>query len=174
MRPSAFRINGLRVGWPGRDGPWLRRFTRNGRGHLVGVQSEVLAEVQALRERLPHTTGVVVASTDGLLIAHDTVGIEPETMAAMSAAYLGIAQQLAGAAAHGDFQETVTRATGGYVATFAAGAEALLTVLATADLNLGLLHHEARPVAARVGSLFAQPRHRLNPDGGHMSPPRRE
>jgi uncharacterized protein len=28
-------------------------------------------------------------------------------------------------------------------------------VLADAEINLGLLHHEARPVAARVGALVA-------------------
>lgn len=141
---------------------WLRRFVRTGRRHVVGIEREVLVEIRHLRERLPYVTGVVVASVDGLLVAHDvtvdrpdgtSVGVDPETMAAMSAAYLGLAQQLARGAAYGDFQETVTRAVDGYVATFAAGTAALLTVLANAEINLGLLHHEARPVAHRVGAL---------------------
>jgi uncharacterized protein len=75
----------------------------------------------------------------------------------MSAAQLGLGQQIAGAAARGDFQETVTRAAHGYVATFAAGTGALLTVVAGPDLNVGLLHHEARPVAVRVGELVDLP-----------------
>ena len=99
--------------------------------------------------------GALVASADGLLVAEDVEGVEAETMAAMSAAYLGLAQQIALGAAYGEFQETVTRAAGGYVATFAAGTHALLTVLADAGINLGLLHHEARPVAVRVGKLVA-------------------
>jgi predicted regulator of Ras-like GTPase activity (Roadblock/LC7/MglB family) len=46
------------------------------------------------------------------------------------------------------------------VATFAAGSGALLTVVTGPGLNVGLLHHEARPVAARVGEL-------VDPAGRH-------
>jgi uncharacterized protein len=133
----------------------LWRFVRTGRRRLVGIEREVLDELAQLRVRLPQVHGALVASSDGLLVAHDADGLEAETMAAMSAAYLGLAQQIALGAAYGEFQETVTRASGGYVATFAAGTTALLTVLADAGINLGLLHHEARPVAARVGALVA-------------------
>ncbi len=127
-----------------------------GRRWLVATEQEILAAIRPLRERLPHVTGVLVASTDGLLIAHDTQDIEPETMAAMSAAHLGLGQRMTLGGAYGEFQETVTRAANGYVATFAAGAHALLTVLAEADLNVGRLHHEARPLAAHVGALVGQ------------------
>ena len=120
----------------------------------MGIEQDVLATIRPLRERLSHVTGVLVASIDGLLIVHDTPDTEPETMAAMSAAQLGLAQQMT--RAYGEFQETVTRADGGYVATFAAGDQALLTVLASAELNVGRLQHEARPIAARVGVLVAQ------------------
>ena len=121
----------------------------------MGIERDVLDELAQLRVRLPQVHGALVASSDGLLVAHDADGLQAETMAAMSAAYLGLAQQIALGAAYGEFQETVTRASGGYVATFAAGTHALLTVLADAGINLGLLHHEARPVAARVGELVA-------------------
>jgi predicted regulator of Ras-like GTPase activity (Roadblock/LC7/MglB family) len=133
-----------------------RNVKRTGRRRLVGVEQDVLAELGRLRLKLPQVHGALVASADGLLVAEDADGVvEAETMAAMSAAYLGLAQQIAMGAAYGEFQETVTRAAGGYVATFAAGTHALLTVLADAGINLGLLHHEARPVAARVGELVA-------------------
>ncbi len=122
----------------------------------MGLEQDVLAELGRLRMRLPQVQGALVASADGLLVAEDAGGVvEAETMAAMSAASLGLAQQIALGAAYGEFQETVTRAAGGYVATFAAGTHALLTVLADAGINLGLLHHEARPVAARVGELVS-------------------
>ncbi len=135
----------------------------------MGIERDVLAELGQLRQRLPQTRGALVASSDGLLVAHDTEGVEPETMAAMSAANLGLAQQIARGAAYGEFLETVTRASGGYVATFAAGSAALLTVLADAETNLGLLQHEARPVAVRVGELVAG-RHRApaDPRDNHM------
>jgi uncharacterized protein len=135
----------------------VARFVRKGRNKLFGVERAVLAELGQLRERLPDVAGALVASVDGLLIAHDLSGAEPETFAAMSAAQLGLGQQIAGAAARGDFQETVTRAAHGYIATFAAGTGALLTVVTGPDLNVGRLHHEARPVAARVGELVGPP-----------------
>lgn len=119
----------------------------------MAARHEVLAEIRGLRARLPHVTGVLVATVDGLLVAHDTRGVEPDTVAAMSAAQLGLGRQVAHEAAQGDFLEAVTRTVGGYVAVFAAGSDALLTVIAGADLNLGRLHHEARPVAERLGAL---------------------
>lgn len=135
----------------------LARLVRKGRSGLVAVESAVLIEIRALRARLPEVAGAVVAGVDGLVIAHDLPGIEPERFAAMSAAQLGLGQQIAATAACGAFQESVTRAADGYVATFAAGTTALLTVVASTDLNVGRLHHEARPVAARVGDLVTPP-----------------
>jgi uncharacterized protein len=133
----------------------LLRLARNGRSRVLSIERSVLAEIGVLRARLPDISGVLVASVDGLLVACDAPGLEPETFAAMSAAQLGLGQQIAHAVACGDFQETVTRAADGYVATFAAGTSALLTVVAGPELNVGRLHHEARPVAARVGELVA-------------------
>lgn len=131
----------------------------------MAATTEVLNEIRQLQGRVPHVTGVLVATVDGLLVAHDAQGVEPDTLAAMSAAQLGLGQQLTQGADLGGFLENVTRSTTGYLAVFAAGSTALLTVLATAELNLGRLHHEARPVAERVGGLLATRRHGLPTQG---------
>ena len=120
----------------------------------VTAPENLLAEIRQLRRRLTEITGVVVATTDGLLVAHDSRGGREETLAAMSAAQLGLGQQIAALCACGDFRESVTAASDGYVATFAAGPAALLTIIGNSDLNIARLHHEARPVAARVGALL--------------------
>jgi uncharacterized protein len=152
----------------------ISRLIRKGRNKLVGtdlvnLEQAVLIEIKQLRVGLPHAIGVLVASTDGLLIAHDLpAGAQPETFAAMSAAQLGLAQQVALAAGGGDFQETITRAENGYVATYAAGGGALLTVVANSELNVGRLHHEARPVAARVGEIVSPDRGQSR--GAHAEP----
>jgi uncharacterized protein len=137
----------------------LTRLVRKGRRRLVGVEQEIQTEIRELRARLPHVTGVLVASVDGLPIAQDMAADEPERLAAMAAAQLGLGQQIAAAVAGGAFQETVTRAADAYVATFAAGTSALLAIVASAELNVGRLHHEARPVAARIGELYASTAH---------------
>jgi predicted regulator of Ras-like GTPase activity (Roadblock/LC7/MglB family) len=125
--------------------------------NLLISEGPVVEEIRELRMRLPHVMGVLVASVDGLLIAEDAPNIEPETMAAMSAAQLGLGQQIVAAVNSGGFRETVTTGTNGYVATFAAGSSALLSVIAGPELNVGRLHHEARPVAARIGELLPDP-----------------
>jgi hypothetical protein len=133
----------------------LLKRIRLGRRRPVAAKREVMAEIRTLRGRLPHVTGVLVATVDGLLVAHETRDVEPDVLAAMSAAQLGLGQQIARGASQGEFLETVTRTAGGYLAVFAAGADALLTVLSGAELNIGRLHHEARPAAARIGALLA-------------------
>jgi predicted regulator of Ras-like GTPase activity (Roadblock/LC7/MglB family) len=148
----------------------ISRLIRKGRNKFVGsdlisIEQAVLLEIKQLRLGLPNVIGVLVASADGMVIAHDLPAGQPETFAAMSAAQLGLAQQIAAAVSRGAFQETITRAEHGYVATFAAGGNALLTVVANPDLNVGLLHHEARPVAARVGDII------MPADRGHARGP---
>ena len=61
----------------------LSRLVRKGRIKLVGIEQAVLLEIKQLRVGLPHVAGVLVASCDGLLIAQDVPGVEPESFAAV-------------------------------------------------------------------------------------------
>ncbi|NNH74941.1 hypothetical protein HLB23_34695 [Nocardia uniformis] len=107
----------------------------------------VLAELKALCERVPHMTGALVASNDGLLVAHNLPAhIEPTGMAAMAAAQLSLSHRLASTAHGGGFHEVVVRGTDGSVVIYAAGWTSL-TVLAAPEVNIGRLHLESRPVA---------------------------
>ncbi|WP_239476560.1 roadblock/LC7 domain-containing protein [Nocardia arizonensis] len=110
----------------------------------------VLAELKALRDRLPQLTGALVASSDGLLIAHDLPShIEPNGMAALSASQLALSYRLATTAHGGGFHEVVVRGTEGHVVVYAAGWTSL-TVLAGPEANVGRLHLESRPVARSI------------------------
>ncbi|TQS46313.1 roadblock/LC7 domain-containing protein [Cryptosporangium phraense] len=119
-------------------------------------EAEVLAQIRGLRDRVRHVAGSLVASVDGRLVAHDTHGIEPDGMAAMSAAVLGLSQRVIESVGPGQFAETVTRGTRGYVATYAAGPRAVLTVLTGEETNIGRLHLEARQVANRLAALLEE------------------
>ncbi|MEU3877249.1 MULTISPECIES: roadblock/LC7 domain-containing protein [Streptomyces] len=116
---------------------------------------EVLDELEGLRVRVPHLTGAMVASTDGLVIAHLVTGMEPDGVAALTAAALGVGARLTEAVGHGGFRELVVSGEHGYVATYAAGASCVLTLLATADANVGRLNLEARRSGARIAALAA-------------------
>jgi predicted regulator of Ras-like GTPase activity (Roadblock/LC7/MglB family) len=122
-------------------------------------RAEVLSELRGLRSRLAHVEGSIVATTDGMVIAHDlgaseTYGVEPEGVAALSAVNLGLSQRIADTASHGDLQETIIRGALGQVVTYAAGDRALLTVLIRSTVELGGLHAVAREVAERVATLL--------------------
>ncbi|MEV4670222.1 MULTISPECIES: roadblock/LC7 domain-containing protein [Actinomadura] len=124
-------------------------------------EAEVATELRALRARVPQLTGSLVASADGLLIAHDlAAAVEPTGMAAVTATGLSLAHRIALTAHGGAFHEVVIRGVDGYVVIYAAGPTASLTVLAEPTVNVGRLHLESRPVARAVAAHLSTPRRR--------------
>ncbi|MET4922036.1 roadblock/LC7 domain-containing protein [Streptomyces sp. PSRA5] len=127
------------------------------------AEAEVLGELRRLRARVPQLTGALAASTDGLVLAEEISGggtdgsagpgIEPEGIAALTAAALGVSLRLTDSTGQGGFRELLIRGERGYVATYAAGGSAVLTVLAEPRINVGRLHLEARRSGARIGEL---------------------
>lgn len=79
--------------------------------------------------------------------------VEPEGIAALTAAALGVSLRLTDSTGRGGFRELLIRGERGYIATYAAGGSAVLTVLAEPRINVGRLHLEARRSGARIGAL---------------------
>ena len=130
------------------------------RAPLDSTRPGVVAELHGMRSDFAHIEGSIVASTDGLVIAHDlgateTFGIEPEGVAALAAVNLGLSQRISDTASHGHLQETVVRGSYGHVVTYPAGGRALLTVLVRDGVDLEALHLQARRVADRVADLLS-------------------
>lgn len=119
----------------------------------MAAEAEVLGELHRLRARVPQLTGALAASVDGLVLAQDTPGVEPEGVAALTASVLGVAVRLTDATGQGGFRELLVRGTSGYVATYAAGSSAVLTLLAEDRVNVGRLHLEGRRAGTRIGEL---------------------
>ncbi|MEV6764938.1 roadblock/LC7 domain-containing protein [Streptomyces sp. NPDC051105] len=113
----------------------------------------VLDELRRLRTRMPQLTGALAAGVDGLVVAHDCPGVDPEGLAALTAAELGVAVRVSDATGKGELRELLVRGEDGYVATYAAGRSAVLTLLAEDRVNVGRLHLEGRRAAARIGEL---------------------
>ncbi|MBP5939182.1 roadblock/LC7 domain-containing protein [Streptomyces acidiscabies] len=116
-------------------------------------EAEILDELRRLRASVPQLTGALAASVDGLVLAADTPGVEPEGVAALTAAALGVAVRLADETGQGELRELLVRGVYGYVATYAAGEAAVLTLLAQDRVNVGRLHLEGRRTGARIGEL---------------------
>ncbi|WP_367322635.1 roadblock/LC7 domain-containing protein [Streptomyces sp. HUAS ZL42] len=119
----------------------------------MASEPQIVDELRRLRTRVPQLTGALAASVDGLVLAQDTPGVEPEGVAALTAAALGVAVRLADATGRGEFRELLVRGAYGYVATYAAGRTAVLTLLAEDRVNVGRLHLEGRRAGTRIGEL---------------------
>jgi predicted regulator of Ras-like GTPase activity (Roadblock/LC7/MglB family) len=119
----------------------------------MAAEPEILEELRRLRARVPQLTGALAASVDGLVLGHDTPGVEPESVAALTATALGVALRMAEATGRGPLRELLVRGGQGYVATYAAGRTAVLTLLAEDRVNVGRLHLEGRRAGARIGEL---------------------
>ncbi|WP_330328672.1 roadblock/LC7 domain-containing protein [Streptomyces sp. NBC_00536] len=136
------------------------------------AQAEILAELRRLRARVPQLTGALAASADGLVLAQDTAATEAEAVAALTAAALGVAQRLSDSTGQGDFRELLVRGEHGYVATYAAGDAAVLTLIAEPRANVGRLHLEARRSSLRIAELIDGVLGRRGPDAPAPERPR--
>ncbi|MET9467458.1 roadblock/LC7 domain-containing protein [Streptomyces sp. NPDC006544] len=119
------------------------------------AEAEILAELRRLRSRVPQLTGALAASADGMVLAQDSASAEAESVAALTAAALGVAQRLSDCTGQGGFRELLVRGENGYVATYAAGEAAVLTLMAEQRVNVGRLHLEARRSSLRIAELLA-------------------
>ncbi|WRZ90881.1 roadblock/LC7 domain-containing protein [Streptomyces sp. NBC_01007] len=120
------------------------------------MKHEALArEMRGLREQVPGITDTAVAAADGMLIAADTADtIDPESLAAIAAAGLGIARRATAVTGRGAFRQTVTYGSQGLAAFYAVGDTALMIVLGDEGVDLERLHEQTRPALGRIGSIL--------------------
>lgn len=114
------------------------------------VDPAVLTELGNLRARVPELSASVLATADGMVVAHDAHGIEPDSLAALAAAHLALARRFAHAVNHGELRESVVECDGGYITSYTAGPNALLTLVTSGDANLAMVHLEARRAVRRL------------------------
>ncbi|GGX39912.1 roadblock/LC7 domain-containing protein [Streptomyces fructofermentans] len=120
------------------------------------MDHEALAmEMRGLRERVTGITDTAVAAADGLLIAADTADmIDPEGLAAIAAAGLGLARRATAATGRGPLRQTVAYGSHGCAAFYAVGDSALMVVVGDEGIDVNRLHEQTRPTIARIGSIL--------------------
>jgi predicted regulator of Ras-like GTPase activity (Roadblock/LC7/MglB family) len=118
----------------------------------------LLTEMRALRDRVIGVTDTALASRDGLIIRADTDDLDPDNMAALAAASLGLAQRMAAEVGKGVLRQAVTRSSGGYIAVYAVGAKALLVVVGDVGLDTVRLDREAMAAAETIEPLLSPSR----------------
>jgi uncharacterized protein len=120
------------------------------------VEDQVRAELEELRSHVAGIRGSLVATGDGLVVAHDIPDVEPTQVAALAAATLAVARRATQATECGSFREAVARGSDGYLAVYAAGDSALVAVTGTSSMNVAMLQYRARGTIERIAAHATQ------------------
>ena len=111
--------------------------------------------VESLRAAVPELRGVLIASTEGLPIAHSlSNGADAARVAAMAAAAASLGRRVSDSLNVGGFEEITVSGGDGQIFLYQAGAKGVLAVMGPAGANTGLIHLEARGVAREVGDML--------------------
>lgn len=117
-------------------------------------QEELSLVIAGVRTSIPELHSVMIASVDGLAIAHDLPDADAERTAAMASTALGLGERISERSTLGDLAEAVIRGRNGYLVVYPAGENAVLVLSGPADSNLGLMRIEARAASARISSIL--------------------
>ena len=121
------------------------------------TKSEQLAAIIAsIREAIPELFGVIIASVDGLAVAHDLQEADAERIAAMAATALGLGARIAERTNLGTLTETMIRGTQGHLVVYSAGNDAVLVMSGPLTANLTLMRIEARVATVQINSLLGR------------------
>jgi uncharacterized protein len=111
--------------------------------------------LESLRDSIPELKGVLLASNEGLPIAHAlTNGADPNRIAAMAAAASSLGRRISDSMSAGALGEISVQADDGGLFVYSAGSKAILAVMSPKESNAGLIHLEARSTAKEIGELF--------------------
>lgn len=111
--------------------------------------------IDGLRTAIPDLKGVLLASSEGLPIAHSlTNGADANRVAAMAAAASSLGRRVSDSLHTGSFEEITVTGGEGQIFLYSAGAKGVLAVIGAAGCNAGLVHLEARGVAKEIGEHF--------------------
>ena len=113
------------------------------------------SHIEALRNAIPELRGVLLASNEGLPVAHSlSNGADPSRVAAMAAAASNLGRRISDSINAGTLGEVSIQADDGALFVYSAGNKAVLAVLSPQGGNAGLIHLEARVTAKDIGALF--------------------
>jgi predicted regulator of Ras-like GTPase activity (Roadblock/LC7/MglB family) len=119
----------------------------------VNVEDKVLRELSGLRSAVSGVDGCVLATSDGLLVAHVLPEQEQSQVAALISTLVALARHAVEITGRGTLLEAAIHGTSGYLAVYAVGDSAVLAVLGRSDLNVALLQLRTRPVVTRLLAL---------------------
>lgn len=121
----------------------------------MAKQEALKNHIETLRSSIPELKGVLLASNEGLPIAHSlSNGSDPNRVAAMAAAASSLGRRISDSLSTGTLSEVSIRSEEGVLFIYSAGPKAVLCVIGPQGSNAGLIHLEARGTASEIGGLF--------------------
>jgi predicted regulator of Ras-like GTPase activity (Roadblock/LC7/MglB family) len=120
----------------------------------ISLGDELESQLHYLRSAIPDFKGALIASADGMPIAHLIADGDPNRIAAMMATAMGLSKRICQSMEIGEFAETSVSGNVGIVFAFSAGNRGVLAILAGHGANVGLIHIEAREVARKIEKLL--------------------
>ena len=111
-------------------------------------------QIDNLRNNIPELKGVLLASSEGLPIAHSlSNGADPNRVAAMAAAAANLGRRISDSMSVGTLAEISVRGEEGILFIYSAGPKTILAVMGPQGSNAGLIHLEARSTAQDIAQL---------------------
>jgi uncharacterized protein len=123
-----------------------------GSASTLSLAERVRTELELIRATVSGVYGSLVATSDGFLVAHDLPDLEPTEIAALVATTRALATRSTLAAGRGEFREATVRGALGYLVTYAAGSSAIVAVIGTNELNIGMLQIRTREIVRRIAA----------------------
>lgn len=121
----------------------------------MAKQDELRNQLETLRNAIPELRGVLLASNEGLPIAHSlSNGADANRIAAMAAAASSLGRRISESMNTGALGEISIQSDDGSLFVYSAGSKAVLAVMGPQGANAGLIHLEARSAAKEIGQLF--------------------
>jgi predicted regulator of Ras-like GTPase activity (Roadblock/LC7/MglB family) len=120
------------------------------------VKHEVLKnQLETLRNSIPELRGVLLASNEGLPVAHSlSTGVDANRVAAMAAAASNLGRRISDSMSTGQLTEVSIRGEDGMLFVYSAGPKAVLAVMGPTGSNSGWIHMEARNTAKEISDLL--------------------
>jgi uncharacterized protein len=122
----------------------------------ASVEERLKRELSLIKENIAGVHGTVIATSDGFLVLHDLPDLDPSDLAALLSATRAVTSQGIAATGRGQFRESVSRGTLGYLAVYAAGDSAILAVIGDDKLNIALLHFRIHGIIERIATYTAE------------------
>lgn len=121
----------------------------------TGVEQQLQAKLVELQSSLMDVAGVLVASSDGLAMAHTMPGgIDSNRVAAMAATALGLGKRISGTLTIGNFEEATIKASDGSIYLYMIGQVGSLAIMTSGQANVGLINLEARRAVRELAGII--------------------